>query len=96
VADPPQEAPAKRTAKRCRVQPMESQRYEQALNRKGAKEPCAACGEAEWLGGDAEMGLSRVKNGALIPNEIMKVLPMICKNCGFVRLHSTDILLSDS
>ena len=42
------------------------------------------------------MGLSAIEDGTLVTNNVLKVIPLICQNCGFVRLHSTDILLSDS
>jgi hypothetical protein len=70
---------------------MEPQRqYEKALSLKGAKEPCCACGQANWIGGDIEAVVLGTEDTA------MKVLPPLCGNCGFVRLHSTDILLSDN
>lgn len=77
---------------------MTDDRAEQ-LRRKGANLGCPACGKSEWHGGDAIVHLLVVKDVGDLPNlggqldsGGSQVVPVVCGNCGFVRLHDPRYL----
>jgi hypothetical protein len=55
-----------------------------------ARRPCPACGHEEWDGWDQRLTLSRTLNGA--EHTPFEAIPLVCRNCGFVRLHSAHVL----
>jgi predicted Zn-ribbon and HTH transcriptional regulator len=51
-----------------------------------APAPCPMCGQDGWAGGDR---LAEIEAAGEPPIE---VLPFVCTNCGFVRLHAIQPL----
>jgi predicted RNA-binding Zn-ribbon protein involved in translation (DUF1610 family) len=51
-----------------------------------AHAPCPMCGHDGWAGGDR---LSAIET----PDEpVIEVMPFVCTNCGFVRMHAIQPL----
>jgi hypothetical protein len=75
--------------------------YERLIERlyeKGARSDCAMCGEDNWRGLGTvttaqPMLLATVgEDGHVDPKTGFQVMGWACDNCGFVRLHSLDVL----
>lgn len=75
--------------------------YERLIERlyaKGARTDCVMCGKDEWRGlGTSStaqtMLLTTVGEGGQVdPKTGFQVMGWACDNCGFVRLHSLDVL----
>jgi hypothetical protein len=62
------------------------------LTQRGAYQPCPCCGftgKPGWIKSDHEAVLLRLdENRALVPDEAIICLPLMCVNCCFVRLHA--------
>ena len=56
-----------------------------ALNVK-AHAPCPMCGSDNWAGGD------RLTEITCAAEPAIEVLPFVCTNCGFVRMHAVQPL----
>ena len=64
-----------------------------AVQRKAPRSTCQACGQNEWTLPVRPAFVQAVdEEGELNIGEGMEVLPVICTQCGFVRLHVTDFL----
>jgi hypothetical protein len=50
--------------------------------------PCPMCAQESWAGGDRISCVPELE-AAGFPIE---VLPFVCRNCGFVRLHAVEPL----
>jgi len=48
---------------------------------------CPMCGQDEWAGSETLSYVPELDEGAPI-----EVLPFVCRNCGFVRLHAIQPL----
>ena len=53
-----------------------------------AHAPCPMCGNDSWAGGDRLSGVPELEGDGLP----IEVLPFVCRNCGFVRLHAIEPL----
>jgi predicted RNA-binding Zn-ribbon protein involved in translation (DUF1610 family) len=51
-----------------------------------AHAPCPMCGTDNWAGGD------RLAEIAGAGEPAIEVLPFVCTNCGFVRMHAVQPL----
>jgi hypothetical protein len=49
--------------------------------------PCPMCGQDTWAGSETLACVPELDDGAPI-----EVLPFVCRNCGFVRLHAIQPL----
>jgi predicted RNA-binding Zn-ribbon protein involved in translation (DUF1610 family) len=49
--------------------------------------PCPMCGGSEWAGGDTIATVPEGGGGLGID-----VIPFVCRNCGFVRLHAVQAI----
>jgi hypothetical protein len=77
-------------------------RVRQALWERQVFLTCPSCGKEEWKGGFGELGNLRVMlpgvtgHGDVLatPEQIggLATYPLICSNCGFVRLHALAVL----
>lgn len=54
-----------------------------------AHAPCPMCGHDGWAGGDRLASVSAAGQELDFP---IDVLPFVCTNCGFVRLHAIQPL----
>jgi predicted nucleic-acid-binding Zn-ribbon protein len=68
------------------------QRLTDALNRVGVRLDCPSCGHVEWapLGTTVVLPTSGVQPG--FEAQGAECLALACKHCGFVRLHSAQVL----
>ncbi len=70
--------------------------YEEAIERKHADRPCEACGKRAWGVGEELVLLPALdKVGRYVPGRGVEVIVLFCRNCGLLRLHAADRLLSD-
>ena len=60
------------------------------LASRGARKQCPLCGQEQWTGWDQRLALPRTLEGA--DSMAIEVIPLICRNCGFVRLHAAHVL----
>jgi hypothetical protein len=60
------------------------------LASRGARRPCPACGHEQWDGWNQRLTLPRTLDD--MQSTPLEVIPLVCKNCGFVRLHSAHVL----
>lgn len=60
------------------------------LASRGARKQCPLCGHEDWAGWDQRIALSRVHEGS--DTAPLDVIPLLCRNCGYVRLHSAHVL----
>ena len=60
------------------------------LASRGARKACPLCGHEQWDGGEQRLSLPRTLTGA--EHDPLEVIPLVCRNCGFVRLHSSRML----
>jgi len=64
-----------------------------ALDRADVNAACPACSTNSWEVGDADFALVRTDDLDETIKRTLNVRPMVCGNCGFVRLHNTQALL---
>jgi hypothetical protein len=75
---------------------MDSADLLEALDAKGIKAECPACGEAEGFTSDGVLyALQPLEDATQPVNHGKPLLSLICMNCGFVRLHHTHHLGSN-
>jgi hypothetical protein len=60
------------------------------LASRGARGPCPLCGHELWDGWDQRIDLPRTLDGK--DHAPIEVIPLLCRNCGFVRLQSAHVL----
>jgi predicted Zn-ribbon and HTH transcriptional regulator len=60
------------------------------LASRGARKACPLCGHEDWDGWDQRLTVPRALNGT--EYEPLVVIPLLCRNCGFVRLHASHVL----
>ncbi len=75
--------------------PMNPQELEQALVARGVTENvCPVCDGDDWIINDTEgaIQLTDPQTREVNFGKAMPVTIMACKNCGFIRLHATDLL----
>ena len=60
------------------------------LTSRGARKACPTCGHEHWDGWDQRLTLARTLDG--VEHTPLEVIPLLCRNCGYVRLHSSHIL----
>ena len=60
------------------------------LASRGARKPCPLCGDKQWDGWDQRLTLPRTLGGT--DHAPLEVIPLLCRNCGFVRLQSAHVL----
>lgn len=67
-----------------------------ALRRKGALEPCEACGTDAWSADPTIFLLQALDpEGMMVPGRGVELVAVSCRNCGLVRLHAVSRLLAD-
>jgi len=76
-----------------------------ALGERDVSLDCASCGQRSWKGGWGELGnLYGLLPGVTPDGVIMEtpvargglaVYPLICSNCGYIRLYSLEVLVGD-
>jgi hypothetical protein len=64
---------------------------------KGAKPECPSCGENDWhmsTGAQefATLPIAKSEFYARTTESYLAVMTMICKNCGFVRMHARPLV----
>ena len=76
------------------LNPEEIQAY---LDRKGVKEACLCCGYPDAVvdPDNLTVGLPGIADAALDLASVIPAISIICKRCGFVRLHAVDYLLGN-
>jgi hypothetical protein len=64
------------------------------LNAKGAGRACPACGVNDWIFGAENALLQAVADDFTVQaiGRGYGLVPVICGNCGYVRLHNLDVL----
>jgi len=65
------------------------------LEANGAMErPCAACGKTNWRVAESMSGLFAATDDVVDLTDTMaaRVVPVVCMDCGFVRLHDWQVL----
>jgi hypothetical protein len=71
-------------------------KLDQALDRKGAKRKCIACGESKWVAVETTSIVHGMDEQQTVrPGVGVEVAAVICARCGFVRLHSTHYLFAE-
>jgi hypothetical protein len=60
------------------------------LASRGARKACPVCAHEDWDGWDQRVALTRTLDGE--DHASIEVVPLLCRNCGFVRLHSAHVL----
>jgi predicted nucleic-acid-binding Zn-ribbon protein len=72
------------------------QRLTDAVNKVGVKLECPSCGDREWapLGTTVVLPTSGIQPG--FEAQGAECLALACKRCGFVRLHSAQVLEESS
>ena len=60
------------------------------LASRGASKACPVCGREDWDGWDQRAALPRTLDGQ--DYTAVEVVPLLCRNCGFMRLHSAHVL----
>ena len=60
------------------------------LASRGARKACPVCAHEDWDGWDRRSTLPRWLDEA--GHDPLEVIPLLCRNCGFVRLHSSHVL----
>jgi hypothetical protein len=72
--------------------------FTEALDRKGASNPCPACSKNAWSvekSGVATILIDGPEGVDLDDPYAITAFAAVCKNCGFIRLHSTRYLLNE-
>jgi hypothetical protein len=60
------------------------------LASRGARKACPLCGHEHWDGWDQRVALPRELAGE--SHGALDAIPLICRNCGFIRLQSAHVL----
>lgn len=68
---------------------MDAREFSNFIESRGADRECPACGhDGEWarVQADSDLKLSTPDGDAIL------AAVLICQNCGFIRLHSVDVM----
>ena len=60
------------------------------LASRGARKACPICGHEHWDGWDQRLTIARTLEE--VEHTSLDVIPLLCRNCGYVRLHSAHVL----
>jgi hypothetical protein len=60
----------------------------------GARQECPSCAGVKWTVDDdpAAVNATDGNTGELLLDTALEAAVMVCRNCGFVRLHATRVL----
>lgn len=61
------------------------------LRSRGARLECPFCGGRDWEGWDERVSLDHVRGSSAV-NRRAQAFPLMCRNCGFIRLQATHVL----
>ena len=66
----------------------------EALRQKRTRQECPACGQREWVLGDhyTPLALHDMSAAIVVGGPQIPTVAVVCKNCGYVSLHSTLVL----
>jgi len=66
----------------------------EALKKKKVPRKCPACEGTEWTLGEqyTPLALNDMSAGLVVGGPTIPTVALVCKNCGYVSLHSTLIL----
>ena len=61
---------------------------------RGARQDCPICGRLEWTVDQAPAALNGMDPDTeeILLNVGVSAAILVCKNCGFIRLHSVEVL----
>jgi hypothetical protein len=67
-----------------------------ALAHKEARQDCPVCGVREWTVDDqpAVVNATDPDTGEILLSAGVPAAILVCKNCGFIRLHAVDVLFA--
>jgi len=67
------------------------------LSDAGAREECSICGRVNWTVDDDPAGVTALDpdSGEAVLVPAVPAIIMVCRNCGFIRLHAIDVLFGD-
>lgn len=73
---------------------VDAGKLEVRLSDKGARQECPSCGDIKWLVDDDPAALNATdgKTGEVLLDAALDAAVMVCRNCGFVRLHAVQVL----
>jgi hypothetical protein len=76
---------------------VEGTKLDMRLADKGARQECHSCGGIKWIVDDNPAAVHAVDaDGSVILDAAVEAAVMICRNCGFVRLHAVQVLFGES
>jgi hypothetical protein len=75
---------------------MEWKDIENFLRARGSDGKCPFCKENDWVAveDDFNLALPVAVAGKRVPSEVLTV-GLVCRQCGFLRLHAQDVLAGD-
>ena len=71
---------------------VDPDRVQAALQTKRAGGPCSACGQANWGLEETSFFLPAATDSSVNMGQGLSPIAMICRNCGFVRMHMPTVL----
>src|SRR5262245_16849629 len=71
---------------------MDVERLIQTVNAVGVRSECPSCGNEEWAPLDTTVALPASGSPPAHNSPGAECLALACKRCGFVRLHSAQVL----
>jgi hypothetical protein len=79
----------------CGLRGIDPDDFRRQLEAKGVVAGCPACGETgftvpESALGTNVVGLPAMLGSQVVPGRALPVVPLVCNNCGFVRLHTAS------
>jgi hypothetical protein len=70
--------------------------HESALERKGVRGRCEACGADAWATGERLLLVHVLDGyGNFVPGRGVEAVSVYCRRCGLLRLHAANLLLRD-
>jgi predicted RNA-binding Zn-ribbon protein involved in translation (DUF1610 family) len=65
---------------------------------KGANQKCPVCGRPNWTVDDDPAAVNAIDpdTDEILLGTALPAAVMVCKNCGFIRLHAVEVLLGKS
>ena len=69
-------------------------RLDLTLADRGARKDCLACGKVDWTVDDdpAAVVAANPETGEAVLGASLPAAIMVCRNCGYIRLHAVDVL----